>query len=81
MAFSADVLMGILIGLMFFALGVATVAIANRGKKVPSFTTDANGEPVTAPVIVRDYPNIVFGSLFIVLSVVVLAMAGRAASS
>jgi hypothetical protein len=81
MAFSADALMGILIGLMFFALGVTTTAIANKGRKVPSFAVDSNGEPVTAPVIVRDYPNIIFGSVFITLSVVVLVMAGRAAMS
>jgi hypothetical protein len=79
MALSADVFMGILISLLFFALGVATTAVANKGKQVPSFSRDANGEPVTGQVTLRDYPNIVFGSIFIVLSVVIFAMAVRAA--
>ena len=75
MAITADAFMGIIIALMFFALGIATTAVANRGKTVPSFSTDKNGEPVTGQVVVRDYPNIVFGSLFIVLGVTLFAMA------
>ena len=78
MAITADALMGIIIGLMFFALGVATVAIANRGKQRTGFGKDSTGEPVTTTVIVKDYPNIVFGSIFIVLSVTILAMTGSA---
>jgi hypothetical protein len=78
MAITADALMGIMIGLMFFALGVATVAIANRGKKQAGFGTDSSGEPVTTTVIVKDYPNIVFGSIFIVFSVTILVMTGSA---
>jgi len=78
MAVSADSFMGIIISLMFFALGVATTAVANKGKTVPSFSRDSNGEPVTGQVVVRDYPNIVFGSIFIVLSVTIFAMAVRA---
>lgn len=78
MAITADAFMGIIIALMFFALGIATTAVANRGKTVPSFSTDKNGEPVTGQVVVRDYPNIVFGSLFIVLGVTLFAMSVRA---
>ena len=78
MAITADAFMGIIIALMFFSLGVATTVVANRGKMVPAFSTDKNGEPVTGQVVVRDYPNIVFGSLFIVLGVTLFAMATRA---
>jgi len=78
MAITADAFMGIIIALMFFSLGVATTIVANRGKTVPAFSTDKNGEPVTAQVVVRDYPNIVFGSLFIVLGVTLFALAVRA---
>ena len=78
MAITADAFMGIIIALMFFSLGVATTVVANRGKMVPAFSTDKNGEPVTGQVVVRDYPNIVFGSLFIVLGVTLFAMAVRA---
>jgi hypothetical protein len=81
MAITADALMGILIGLMFFALGVATVAIANRGKKQTGFARDSSGEPVTTTIIIKDYPNIVFGSIFIVLSVSILVMTGSAIMS
>jgi hypothetical protein len=78
MAITADSFMGIIIGLLFFALGVATVAVANRGQKRTGFARDSSGEPVTTSVIVKDYPNIVFGSLFIALSVTILVMAVRA---
>jgi hypothetical protein len=78
MAITADAFMGIIIALMFFSLGVATTVVANRGKTVPAFSTNKNGEPMTSQVVVRDYPNIVFGSLFIVLGVTLFAMAVRA---
>jgi len=78
MAITADSFMGIIIGLLFFALGVATVAVANRGQKKTGFAMDSSGQTVATAVVSKDYPNIVFGSLFITLSVVVLAMAVRA---
>jgi len=81
MPFSADALMGIFIGLMFFALGVSTTVIANRGKPTTVYGTDANGEPTSRPAVIRDTPNIIFGSLFIIMSVVILAMTGRAVFS
>jgi hypothetical protein len=81
MAVTADSFMGIIISLMFFALGVATVAVANRGTPKAKFGTDSSGEPITTTVIIKDYPNIVFGSLFIFLSVTIFAMAVRAMMS
>jgi hypothetical protein len=81
MAFSADALFGIFIGLIFFALGVATLVQANRGKKVPSFGFSSSGDPISTTTVVKDYPNIVFGSLFLVLSVTLLTFTGKAISS
>jgi hypothetical protein len=78
MAFSADALFGIFIGLMFFALGVSTLVQANRGRKVPGFGFNSNGDPVSTMTVVKDYPNIVFGSLFLVLSMTTLTFTGKA---
>jgi hypothetical protein len=81
MPFTADAFMGILIGLMFFALGVTTTVLANRGKPTTVYGTDANGEPTSSPSVIRDTPNIIFGSIFIIMSVTILAMTGRAVFS
>jgi hypothetical protein len=81
MGFSADAFMGLILGLMFFALGVATITVANKGQSVPSFGTDRNGEPVTTKIVIKDYINITFGSVFLVQGVVIFVMAVRAAMS
>lgn len=80
MGFSADALFGIFIGLIFFALAVSTLIQANKGRKVPILSVDANGNPVSALGVVKDYPNIVFGSLFLAMSVAILAFTGKALS-
>jgi hypothetical protein len=75
MAISADSFMGLVISLLFFALGVATVAVANKGTPKTGFSRDSSGEPVATTVIVKDYVNIVFGSLFIMMSIAIFALA------
>jgi len=81
MAITADAFMGIIIALMFFSLGVATTVVANRGVPSSRQTRDSTGEPVVVTGVTRDYPNIIFGSMFIIIGVVLFTMAARAIMS
>lgn len=65
---SATALFGFVLAALFFSLGIATVYQANN-----PLAYGKGGNPTP-----KDYPNIVFGSVFLAMAVTIAVFTGRA---
>jgi hypothetical protein len=70
---TATAIVGVVLTGLFFSLGTATVYQAN--KTVAPSTGYGTSTNTAAP---KDYPNIVFGSLFLFFAIVLAYYTGRA---
>lgn len=79
---SATAMFGFVLAALFFSLGTATVYQANNpvagGQKTSLSLNGMTTTTTTTAAPPKDYPNIVFGSLFLAFAVVLAWFTGRA---
>lgn len=77
---SATALFGIVLTGLFFSLGTTTVYQANNPIKLASssMSSGATTTTTTTTAANKDYPNIVFGSLFLLFAVLLAIFTFRA---
>lgn len=75
---SATAVFGLVIAGLFFSLGTTTVYQANKPVASATSTGSTASSTGTVAAPLKDYPNIIFGSLFLFFSVVLAYFTGRA---
>lgn len=77
---SATAIFGIVLTGLFFSLGTSTVYQANNPIPASSSSVSQNGTTTTTTTASgpKDYPNIVFGSFFLLFSVLLAIFTFRA---